>query len=170
MTRHTLNWYKENFGVSPLALGLPFIEKKNPHFSSGSPMKLWDEEAVLPFKSVEGIQKHQVRKEAGKKAHQTRKVNLIKWFESVKSDNPQVHHITHRLWEIGSRIGELHSLKANCRRESDNHFCAVCDSNTDMQNDLREERSALFADLVNICGKDKKTIKLARKYYREEAI
>jgi len=39
---------------------------------------------------------------------------------------------------------------------------------TNKQNDLRKERSALFAELINICGKDKKIIQLARKYYRED--
>jgi len=169
---HTLKWYKENFGVSPVALGLPFVEKKNPYYSSGSPMKLWEEEDVLPFKSDVGIAKHQVRKAAGTKAYQTKKTNLIKWFESVKSEDPRVHEITHRLWEIGTQIRELHALKAICRGDGyddyENEHCTLCCERTDHQNRLRDERAVLFQELIIVCGKDKRTIQLARKYCREE--
>lgn len=59
---HTRKWYKENFGVDPLELNLPFIQVKNPYYSKAAPMKLWKESDVLPFKSKKGIKKYIKRK------------------------------------------------------------------------------------------------------------
>ena len=39
---HILKWYKENFGVDPLMLGLPYVEQDNPYSKKAAPMKLWE--------------------------------------------------------------------------------------------------------------------------------
>lgn len=81
---HTLKWYKENFGVSPLALGLPFVEKKNPYYASSPMMKLWDEDVVLPYRSQTGIDKHKARREAAKKAAEIKKAKLMVELQTWK--------------------------------------------------------------------------------------
>jgi len=176
---HTRKWYKQNFGVDPLKLNLPFIEARNPHYSKAAPMKLWKESDVLPFKSEEGIKKYQKRREAGLKASETRKKHLKEWFTEIKSDNPRVKEILERLWKIGERISELHRLKEECREsdptyDSETHWelgiehCEDCERMSEEQAELREERSELFMELEKISKKDKKTIQLARRYLREE--
>jgi hypothetical protein len=176
---HTQKWYKENFGVDPSKLNLPFVEEENPHYSEAPSMKLWKESDVLPFKSEEGIKKYQKRREAGLKASETRKKHLKEWFIEIKRDNPRVKEILERLWEIGERISELHDLKEECR-ESDPTYspetywklgiehCKNCERMSGEQAKLREERSELFTELEKICKKDKKTIQLARRYLRKD--
>lgn len=176
---HIGRWFKENYGVDPLKLGLPFKEVKNPYYSKATPMKLWHEKDVLPFKDRKGIELFRKRSEGGKKAFETRKTRLIEWFKQVKSDNPRVHEITRKLWEIGERINELHQLKEECRNTDstyDRHefwefsveHCKKCKEKTDEQWSLREEREKLFLELETVSDADKRTIQLARKYYRME--
>jgi len=64
---HTQRWYKENYGIDPMKLALPYKEADNPYYRTSPPMKLWNKEAVLPFKNEEGIEKFRRRKESGKK-------------------------------------------------------------------------------------------------------
>lgn len=177
---HIKKWYKENYGVDPIKLGLPFKEVKNPHFSTAAPMKLWHEKDILPFRDDEGVKKYKKRSEAGQKAFKTRKARMIEWFKQVKSANQGVHEITKRLWEIGERVNELHRLKERCRTDDylsyDHHefwdmgveHCKRCREMSDEQWGLREERENLFEELETICHTDKQTIQLARKYYRME--
>jgi hypothetical protein len=176
---HTRKWYKENYGVDPLKLTIPYIEKKNPYYSSASPMKLWKEDDVKPFKSEEGIEKFKKRREAGKKAFRTRRKRLVKWFEEIKSNNPKVNKITHRLWEIGMRISDIHEEKERCR-EKDRIYdkreywefglehCKECQKRTREQDKLRDERQELFERLERICDNEKRVLQLARKYCRED--
>lgn len=49
-TRHTLQWYKENYGVDPLRLGIPYVEVPNPYYNSEQRLKLWEESEVYLFK------------------------------------------------------------------------------------------------------------------------
>ena len=49
-TRHTLQWYKENYGVDPLRLGIPYIEVPNPYYRSEARLKLWEEAEVYLYK------------------------------------------------------------------------------------------------------------------------
>ncbi len=173
---HTLKWYKKQFGIDPLKLNIPYKEVKNPHYSSAAPMRLWEEKDVQPFKSEDGARLHAKRREAGIKAHQTRKKRLIEWFKKVKTENKIVSEITKRLWEIGERIRELHDLKADCREGDDNNdywetgidHCNRCFKWSKEQDALRLEREHLFEELEVNYGKDKKTIQLARKYCREK--
>lgn len=51
--RHLQQWYKDHMGCDPLALGIPFIEKKS-HWPCGF-YRLWREEDVLPFKNEDKI-------------------------------------------------------------------------------------------------------------------
>jgi hypothetical protein len=53
-------------------------------------MLLWREEDVFPFRSDEGVRKYQVRKEAGRKAHVTRKTRLVEWWKQAKTENARV--------------------------------------------------------------------------------
>ena len=172
-------WYKENYGADPLKLGLPFKEVKNPYYSKASPMKLWREMDVLPFKDEKAIEIFKKRSERGQKGFQTRKTRLVEWFKQVKSDNPRVHEITRRLWEIGEGINELHRLKEECRNNSPAYdrrefwdlgveHCKECKKRSNEQWSLREEREMLFLELETISNTDKRTIQLARKYYRME--
>jgi hypothetical protein len=174
---HTKKWYKEHFGVNVEKLGLPHKEVKNPHYSSGSPMKLWKEEDVLPYKNEKGIKQFQKRSEAGKKGFQKRREKLIKLFKEIKEENPDVGEITKRLWEIGNRIGELHGMKENCRdydADKKEYFdwgmehCDECARMSDEQHELRGERQELFEKLESIYNVDKRKLQLMRKYYREE--
>ena len=177
---HTRKWYKENLGVDPSKLELRFVEAKNPYYSKAAPMKLWKESDISSFRDEDGIRKYAKRKEAGQKAFVTRKNNLKEWFTTVKNDNPRVKEILKRLWEIGNRISELHDFKEECR-ESDPDYnsedfwdvglehCEACERATEEQCSLRDERGELFLELETICGKDKRTIQLARQYLREEA-
>jgi hypothetical protein len=158
-------------------MNIPFIEKKNPHFSSAAPMRLWREEDVLPFKSGRGVELHGKRKEAGRKAFETRKKNLVQWFTQIKSVNPRVREVTRRLWEIGKEIGILHDRKEECRNadvcdreafwEYGIEHCPDCGRMSREQEKLREERAALFEELERICGKEKSVVQLARRYCRE---
>jgi hypothetical protein len=176
---HTRKWYKENFGIDPAKLDLHPIQKKNPYYSTAAPMKLWRESDVLPFKDDKGIKTYAKRKEAGKKAHETRKNHLKDWFVDIKNDNPTVGQILNRLWEIGERISDLHAMKEDCRgsapycnpRDYFDHgieHCKECEKLTEEQCELREEREGLFMELEYICDRDKETIQLARKYLREQ--
>ena len=178
---HIKKWYKENYGTDPLKLGLPFKEVKNPYYSKAAPMKLWCERDVLPFKDEKGVELFKKRSERGQKAFQTRKNHLIEWFKQVKSGNPRVHEITRRLWEIGRGINELHQLKEKCRNNSpayDRHefwefgveHCKECKEKSEEQWNLREERERIFLELETISNTDKRTIQLARKYYRMEEV
>jgi hypothetical protein len=176
---HTRKWYKERFGVDPKKLNIPSVEARNPHYRWAASMLLWREEDVLPFNSDEGVRKYQVRKEAGRKAHETRKTRLVEWWKQVKTDNARVQEIVKRLWEIGERISSLHDEKQQCR-EDDSSFepdhywefgedhCDRCREMTETQDKLREERERLFKELQETCQASKSTIQLARKYYRQE--
>ena len=113
---HTRAWFKENFGVDPLKLNIPFKTAPNPHYKNAAPMKLWREQDILPFKSTVGIEKHEEAVERGKKAVETRKTNLKEWFKTMKSSDPRVQEILKRLWEIGNEIEDLHSAKEECRQ------------------------------------------------------
>ncbi|MCK4526206.1 hypothetical protein KAW18_02445 [candidate division WOR-3 bacterium] len=178
---HIKKWYKENYGVDPIKLKLPFKEVKNPYFSSAAPMKLWDEKDVLPFKNEAGIKRYSERSNAGKKAFKTRKIRMIEWFKQVKSGKPRVLEITRRLWEIGEQINQLHHLKEECRNtdptydphefwEFGSEHCEDCKEKSDEQWNLREEREELFGELEVVCSADKRTIQVARKYYRNEEV
>ena len=176
---HTRKWYKEKFGVDPSKLDIEFIEVRNPHFSSASPMKLWEEKNVLPFKNKDGIKVYKKRKKAGVKAYCTRKKHLKEWFKQVKSKNPRIQEIMKRLWKIGEDISWFHDLKEECRNtnigfDKKDFFeygvahCKHCEKWTEEQDMLRDEREKLFEELKKICDKDLRTIQLARKYCREE--
>lgn len=175
---HTKRWYNENFGVDVTKLSIMPKEVKNPHYRSAPPMKLWKENDILPFKNDKKIQRFKKRSEAGKRAFKTRKNNLIDFFEDVQSSNPRVNEITKRLWEIGKEIGKLHHLKEECRDADDydgrEHYfdygrehCSKCRQMSEKQDKLRRERYGLFEDLELICGMDKRTIQLSRRYRRE---
>jgi len=177
---HTRKWFKENFGVDPLKLDLPYVETRNPYYAKAAPMKLWKESDVSPHRDEKGIKRYAKRKKAGQKAFNTRKNNLKEWFTTAKNNNPRVKDILRRLWEIGDRISQLHDLKEECR-ESDPDYnsedywdiglehCEACERATKEQCRLREERGELFLELEAICGEDKRTVQLARKYLREDA-
>ncbi|MGC9100025.1 MAG: hypothetical protein ACP5HC_02005 [Caldisericum sp.] len=176
---HTRRWYKENYGVDPLKLGIPFREVRNPYYRKAPPMKLWKEEDVAPFKNTEGVEKFKKRQQAGQKAFETRKKRLKEWFSEIKDSNPRVKEILHRLWQIGERIKELHRLKENCRTSDPDYneedfwdygieHCPQCAKWSEEQWQLREERYELFNELEEICQKDKRTIQLARRYLRED--
>jgi hypothetical protein len=176
---HTRRWYKEHFGVDPEKLNIVPVEARNPHYRWAAPMLLWREEDVLPFRSDEGVRKYQVRKEAGRKAHVTRKTRLVEWWKQAKTDNARVQEIVKRLWEIGERISTLHDEKQQCREddpsyEPDHHWefgedhCDRCRKMTETQDRLREERELLFKELQETCQASKSIIQLARKYYRQE--
>lgn len=173
---HTKKWFKENFGVDVTKLDIKPKEVKNPHYGSSPPMKLWKEDDILPYKSEDKIKNYRIRSEAGKKAHQTRKNNLTKWFEGIKSSNPRIHQITKMLWEIGEKISELHHEKDECRGDMDDkkvyfdcgvEHCSECKKISEEQERLRQERYNLFEELECLCEKDFRTIQLARKYCRE---
>lgn len=175
---HTKRWYKENFGVDVTKLNIMPKEVKNPHYRSAPPMKLWKESDILPFKSDKKIQQFKKRSEAGKRAFETRKNNLVDFFEDIQSSNPRVNEITKRLWEIGKEIEKLHYLKEECRDADDydgredyfdygREHCSKCRQMSEKQDKLRGERYELFGDLELICGRDKRTIQLARRYRRE---
>lgn len=177
---HTRKWYKENYGVDPSKLALPFEEVRNPHYSNAAPMKLWKESDVSPFRGEDGIKRYAKRKEAGQKAFITRKTNLKEWFTEIKNDNPRTKEILKKLWEIGEKISELHDLKEECRKcdpryDSSDYWdlgiehCEECERMTKEQCRLREEREELFSELETICGRDKRTIQVARHYLREDA-
>jgi hypothetical protein len=176
---HTAKWYKANFGVDVLKANIPFKEVKNPIYSTASPMKLWKEEDILPFKNEENIKKFQKRSEIGKRVFVTKKENMINWFESLKEQTPEIKEITKRLWVIGEKISELHGKKAECREndensdsseyfESDIEHCNNCRNMSSQQNRLRNEREELFVKLQKICGKDIQFIQLVRRYCREK--
>lgn len=176
---HTRKWYKENYGVDPSKMGLPFEEVKNPHYSNAAPMKLWKESDVSPFRDEDGVKRHAKRKEAGKKAFETRKRRLEEWFTDIKSNNPRVQAILKRLWEVGERISEIHFLKEECREDDPEYsykdysdigieHCEECERMTSEQCKLREEREELFSELEDVCKSDKRTIQLARNYLREK--
>jgi hypothetical protein len=176
---HTRKWFKENYGVDPSKLGLPFDEAENPYYSKAAPMKLWRESDVSPHRDEDGIKRYAKRKEAGKKAFISRKTNLKEWFTAAKKDNPRTKEILKRLWEIGDRISELHDLKEECREcdpgyDSSDYWdlgiehCEECERMTKEQCRLREEREELFSELETLCGRDKRTIQLARHYLRED--
>ena len=145
--------------------GLPFIEVRNPHHPSEPPMRLWKEEVVLLHRS-----------EAEKAVFQTRKTDLVEWWKQVYTENPRVHEIVKRLWEIGERISLLHKKREECRGrdpdydswETSAEHCRGCEDRTRRQKELRKERASLFSELESICGKNKGTIQLARRYYRTE--
>lgn len=177
--RHTRRWYKENYGVDPLKLGLPYHEAKNPYYSTASPMKLWMEKEVYPFRSEEGIRKFKERSERAKKAFEDRKTRLKEWFTESKSANPRVQDILRELWEIGGKITELHNLKEQCRNDDPDYdsslywdmgieHCEQCQNWTKQQNELRRKREQLFNELETLTKSDKRTIQLARRYLREE--
>lgn len=73
---HTRAWFKENFGVDPLKLNIPFKTAPNPHHKKAAPMKIWKESNILPFKSTAGIEKHKKAVERGKKARWASNRNL----------------------------------------------------------------------------------------------
>ena len=177
---HTKRWFKENFGVDPSKLDLPYVETRNPYYAKASPMQLWKESDVSRHRNQEGVKEYAKRKQAGQRASIARKNNLKEWFTTVKNDNPRVREILKRLWEISERISQLHDFKEECR-ESDPDYnsedywdigfehCEACERATKKQWRLRAERGELFSELEMICGKEKRTIQLARQYLREEA-
>lgn len=176
---HTRRWYKEHFGVDPSKLELKPKLVPNPHFHSSAPMRLWLESDVLPFRSEEGVKAFKKRREAGLKGAKTRKENLKEWFNEIRKDKPEILGIVKRLWEIGERIGVLHFEKEKCRDadpryDSETYFdlgvehCKECLKKTKEQIDLRNQRGSLFSELELLCGADKGTIQLARKYLRDE--
>lgn len=91
---HTRKWYKENFGVDPLELGLPFVEVANPYYrSAGAPMKLWEEQAVLPYKNERGIEQFKKRHESGKKAAVTKEIrDILDQMLDIKQSQRQNNH------------------------------------------------------------------------------
>ena len=178
-TWHTRNWYKAEFGVDPLSLNLPFKEVPNPHYRRAPAMKLWDEQAVLPFKNERGIEKHHARSKAGQKAANTRKKNLVDLFSFFKNNDPRVQEILQRLWGIHCEIDRLHELKADHRGKEDSYdkqsyfdlgmqHCKLCEAWSVAQDRLRDERASLFETLQEICGMEKQAIQLARRYLRED--
>ena len=177
--KHTQKWYKQHFGVDPLKLGFPYDTAPNPHFRSAAPMKLWEEEVVLPYKSLEGVRAYQKRSGAGVRAAETRKTNQKEWWKDIKTNNSRIAEITKRLWEIGNEIIELHYDKEQCRSYGENfakerfwdwgeEHCNECAEMSSRQDELRIERGELFEELEYLSGKDKRTIQLARKYARDE--
>lgn len=87
---HTSKWYKENFGVDPVKLNLPYAEVKNPHYSQGATMPLWEEQTVIDYKNETGVYKFKKRQEAGNKAYKTRMEKAkkyLEWFKQKKQVN-----------------------------------------------------------------------------------
>lgn len=174
--RHTLKWFKENYGVNPLKLGIPFVEAPNPHYRSAAPMKLWSEAQVEPFKNQTGIEKFAKKRRSGQRAAETRRKNVKTWFVKAQERNPRIARILARLYDIHVRIGKLHDLKQGCRNLSDSGdfweygvpHCDRCAHWTQEQDNLRFERAQLFDELEEISGIDKRTIQLARRYLRED--
>lgn len=173
---HTKKWYQENFGVDPEKFGLPPREVPNPHYRSGPPMRLWREQDVAPHKDDSGVARYRSRQEAGKRAFQTRRTNLMDWFQDLKSKSPEVQDILVRLYEIHVEIGRLHGTKVKCRGDDsgkDDYFdfgvehCEECEAASERQNGIRDERARLFDRLEVLAQADKQAIQLARKYLRE---
>jgi hypothetical protein len=113
---HPQKWYKEHFGVSPLDLGLPFIEKKNPYNLSGPKMKLWDEDVVRPHISEAGIKNYATRSEAGKKSAETKKMKLLAELQS---------------WEIHIEARPLSAVRNNAIQVYNCNNCDCVTLNSD---------------------------------------
>jgi hypothetical protein len=178
---HTKTWYKQHYGVDPSILDISSVEKKNPYYASGPPMRLWKEADVKPYRSKEYILQYKKRKAAGLKAAKTRKENLKDWFDKQKREHPRVQEIVKRLWEIGEEIRLLHDEKEECRDndfdyDSDDYHeygfdhCDKCNTRSQKQQRLRDERETLFNELERITGRDKQIIQLARRYIRTERL
>lgn len=176
---HTSKWYREHFGVDPLELDLPYEAVKNRYYRSGPMVKLWKEADVIPYKNKKGIDSAKRRKEAGERAFTTRRTKLIEFFKDAQGRCPRIGEITKRLWEIGNEVNAIHAEKAQCRNNDPEYdrseyfdmgfeHCLQCSKRSERQKHLRNERATLFEELEQICGKDKKTIQLARKYLRED--
>ncbi|HEX7033754.1 MAG TPA: hypothetical protein VF172_12215 [Nitrososphaera sp.] len=178
-TWHTRKWYQQNFGVDPLKLQLPYKEVLNPYYRrSASPMKLWDEQVVLPYRDQRGIEEYARRSERGKKAAATRKKNLVELFSFFKQKDGRVREILEQLWQIHNSIHELHEKKAECREQDGDpelyfefgiEHCRNCEQWSRTQDRLRDEHEELFSELEEITGMEKQSIQLARRYLREQA-
>lgn len=168
---HTRKWYKQNYGIDPETTGIPPKLVKNPHYSKAPKMKLWRENQLKPYKSDQGIQEYQRRSASGKKAFETKRNNLVKWWEETKQNDPEVKEIIKRMYQIHEQIGKLHRIKEMCRghdvKLGIEHICDDCDERSCQQDDLRDERENLFDKLEEITGESKEKIQEARKYFRE---
>lgn len=179
---NTKSWYKQHYGVDPSTLDIPCVEKQNPYYSSGPPMRIWKETDVAPYKNKEHVKAFKKRREAGLRAAKTRKTNLKEWFDKQKREHPRVQEIIKRLWQIGEEIRVLHHEKEECRADSYNddtdddyreygaQHCDECNRRSQKQQRLRDEREGLFNELEKITGKDKQSIQLARRYIRNERL
>lgn len=169
---HTRKWYKENLGVDPLEMRLPFTEVPPPIRLTAAPLKLWEETEVFPFRNEDGIKEYAKRKEAGQRVFTIAKNTLKEGFNAAKSDNPRVKEIFETLYEIEVDIIELCLLKDECSendsdydkrglREFGIEHCPECEKVSRVQNKLREEREQLFLELEEICKSKIRTIYLA---------
>ncbi|MHB8567307.1 MAG: hypothetical protein ACYC7D_10420 [Nitrososphaerales archaeon] len=158
--RHTKDWYIENYGVDPSKLNIEYIKVDNPHYRSAAPMKLYNEENVLPYKSQEKIDKHRELSERQKKV----------WEETKKKEEEAHAYIAEMkalvplTEEERKRIDELDS---EAERDSDEiiklHFEKIpyydtkkADYITDKQDRFRAKRAKADEERAKIFGEAKK--------------
>lgn len=168
---HTGKWYKQYYGVNPEETEIPPKLVENPYYRTAPRMKLWKETEMRPYRNDDGVQRFQTKSAAGKKAFQTKRNNIVNWWQEKKQENPEIRSITQRLWKIHNQIGKLHHKKEMCRgcyaKWDIEHICSDCDEWSGQQDDLREEREDLFVKLEELTEKPKEKIQEARNYQRQ---